>query len=80
MIFQRIRQLAANKDYVGRRIYRTVEGAPLTGPYYLVTGGEIPNQTAASFVDSTLDSALVNPANLQNTDTLTGQYQYYIVR
>ena len=65
----------ATGDYVGRRIYRTAVGVPNTGPYYLV--GVAPNQVATNFTDTVDDATLVTGAQL-NTNTISGQYSYYV--
>ncbi|MDX1962530.1 MAG: flagellar hook-basal body complex protein [Pirellulales bacterium] len=62
-------------DYTGRRIYRTPVGGTTTSPAYLVA--DLANQTTTSFNDTTTDAALVT-GSLQNTNLLTGQYQYYV--
>lgn len=60
----------AGGTYATRRIYRTTDGG---STYKLV--GEIPNNTATSFVDNVADGAL--GTNL-NTDSITGNYSYYV--
>ena len=56
--------------YQTRRIYRTVDGGTT---FKLVA--EIPNNTTTTFTDGVADGAL--GADL-NTDTLTGNYSYYV--
>ncbi|MBN1909981.1 MAG: flagellar hook-basal body complex protein [Pirellulales bacterium] len=56
------------------RVYRTVAGATANGPYYYV-GDEV--NGAVTFQDNMDDATLITQPQL-NTDTLTGNYTYYV--
>lgn len=62
-------------DYFGRNVYRTAVNPTAASPYFLV--GTLGDQTTTALANSTTDAALVTGTAL-NTDTLTGQYTYYI--
>ncbi|HZZ73857.1 MAG TPA: flagellar hook-basal body complex protein, partial [Pirellulales bacterium] len=68
-------------QYVGRRVYRTEVNPGTTPTYYLdkdVTDNTTTQLSTSSFgIDSTSDASLAAQPQL-NSDTLTGNYSYYI--